>query len=136
MMARASLMVFLLPVIVAASLWSAPAVPAAIPEVVPDKGLVVFYRPRRMTGAAITYSVDHANGTLGILTNGGVLYKYFEPGHHTFYSQVLSGDTVIIEVAAGQVYFVQGLVKLGVAVGRPNFKRVDEQTGRAAVSAM
>ena len=36
----------------------------------------------------------------------------------------------------GKVYFVQGLVKLGVAVGRPNFKRVDEQTGRAAVSAM
>lgn len=128
--------VFLVPLFVGALLWPAPALPASIPEAVPDKGLVVFYRPRRMTGAAITYSVDHANGTLGILTNGGVLYKYFEPGHHTFYSQVLSGDTVIIEVEAGKAYFVQGLVKLGVAVGRPNFKRVDEATGRAAVSGL
>jgi hypothetical protein len=133
---RTVTIISLLPVLLGALFPPGPALAASVPEVMPDKGLVVFYRPRRMTGAAITYSVDHANGTLGILTNGGVLYKYFEPGHHTFYSQVLSGDTVIIEVEAGKAYFVQGLVKLGVAVGRPNFKRVDEATGRAAVSGL
>ncbi|UCD67990.1 MAG: hypothetical protein JSW48_14525 [Betaproteobacteria bacterium] len=46
---------------------------ATVPEVVPGKGLVVFYRLRRMTGAAITFSVDHVDGTLGMLRNGSML---------------------------------------------------------------
>ena len=135
-MTRKYAITLLIPLVLGALLWPIPVIPATIPEVVPDKGLVVFYRPRRMAGAAITFSVDHVNGSLGILTNGGVLYKYFEPGHHTFFSQVLSGDTVIIEVEAGKAYFVQGLTRLGVVVGRPSFTRVDEATGRAAVAGM
>ena len=127
---------FLGPLVAACLMWPVPVSTASIPEVVPDKGLVVFYRPRRMTGAAITFSVDHAQGSLGIMTNGGVLYKYFEPGHHTFYSQVLSGDTVIIHVEAGKAYFVQTLTKMGVVAGRPSFKQVDEGTGRAAVAGL
>ena len=113
-----------------------PVSTASIPEVVPDKGLVVFYRPRRMTGAAITFSVDHAQGSLGILKNGSVLYKYFEPGQHTFCSQVLSADSVMINVEPGKAYFVQGLAKMGVAVARPSFRQVDEATGRAAVAGI
>lgn len=127
---------FLGPLVAASLMWPVPVPTASIPEVVPDKGLVVFYRPRRMTGAAITFSVDHVQGSLGILTNGSVLYKYFEPGQHTFYSQVLSGDSVMINVEAGRAYFVQGLAKMGVAVARPGFMQVDEATGRAAISAI
>ncbi len=101
----------LVPVATALVSFSLPAMPASIPEASPDKGLVVFYRQRRMAGAAITFSVDHAQGTLGILKNGAVLYKYFEPGMHTFYSQVLSGDSVMIDVVAGKTYFVKGMAK-------------------------
>ena len=77
----------LVPVITALISFPMPALSASIPEVVSDKGLVVFYRPRRMTGAAITFSVDHAQGSLGILKNGAVLYKYFEPGQHTLFAR-------------------------------------------------
>jgi hypothetical protein len=123
-------------VIASIAIWPLPASTASISEIVPDKGLVVFYRLRKMGGAAITYSVDHADGSLGILNNGAVLYKYFEPGQHTFYSQVLSGDSIMINVEAGKAYFVQGMVKMGVVAGRPSFTQVDEATGRAAVAGI
>lgn len=126
----------LVPVITMLVILPMPASPASIPEVVPDKGLVVFYRPRKMGGAAITFSVDHVEGSLGILKNGAVLYKYFEPGQHTFYSQVLSGDSVMINVDAGKAYYIKGLVKMGVVVGRPSFTQVNEATGRAAVAKL
>jgi len=37
-----------------------PAIPATIPEADPEKGLVVFYRLKKMKAAAITFSVDHS----------------------------------------------------------------------------
>jgi hypothetical protein len=126
----------LLPLFASFALWPIPASTASVPEIVPDKGLVVFYRPKRMAGAAITFSVDHVDGSLGILKNGAVLYKYFDPGAHTFYSQVISGDSIMISVEAGKVYFVQGLTRMGVVAGRPRFTQVDEATGRAAAEKL
>ena len=127
---------FLGPLVAASLIWPVPALTATVPEVVPGKGLVVFYRLRRMTGAAITFSVDHVDGTLGMLRNGSMLYKYCQPGQHTFYSQVLSGDSVTINVEPGKAYFVQSVARMGVAVARPGFTHVDEATGRAAVTGL
>jgi hypothetical protein len=116
-------------------LWTAPAIPADVPEVDPDLGLVVFYRPSSMKGGAITFQVNHSDGgSLGTLSSGSVVYDYFEPGEVTFYSQVISKDALTINVEAGKVYFVRADSKIGLVVARPKFKRVDDKTGRAAVA--
>ncbi len=135
-MIRETLMLVLVPIFAAFVIWPAPAVPATIPEVDPEKGLVVFYRPKKMGGSAIRLNVNHSEGSLGILNNGAVLYRYFEPGQHQFWSQVISQDSIMINVEAAKVYFVKGEVKMGVVAGRPKFRQVDQATGRAEVAKL
>jgi len=69
-------------------IWPDLAVPATVPEINPDQGLVIFYRPKKFSGGAIRFNVNHAQGSLGILNSGTMVYRYFEPGPQQFWSQV------------------------------------------------
>ena len=131
-MIRHALTLILASIVAALAIFPVPAVPATIPEADPEKGLVVFYRPRKMTGAAIPVNVHHADGVVGTLRNGTVLHRYFEPGQHQFWSEVIAQDSIMINVEAGKVYFVRGETTMGIMVARPKFTQVDEATGRAA----
>jgi hypothetical protein len=133
---RHTLTLILASVVAALAIFPVPAVPATIPEADPEKGLVVFYRPKKMGGSAIRFNVNHSEGSLGVLNNGAVLYRYFEPGQHQFWSQVISQDSIMINVEAAKVYFVKGEVKMGVVAGRPKFRQVDQATGRAEVAKL
>jgi hypothetical protein len=42
----------------------------------------------------------------------------------------------MINVAAGEVYFVRGKTTMGVKVARPKLTLVDEATGRAAIGSL
>ena len=126
---------FVLSLIVAISvMWSDSAVSASVPESNPDKGLVIFYRSKKFSGGAIRFNINHAQGSLGVLNSGTMVYGYFEPGQRQFWSQVISQDSITIDVKAGNVNFVEGEARMGVYAGRPKFRLVDEATGRAAVS--
>lgn len=135
-MTRKILFWVLIPIVAASVTWPMPAVAAGIPEADPEKGLVVFYRPKRAVGAAIPVNVHHAAGALGTLRNGTVLHRFYEPGQHQFWSEVIAQDSIMIEVEAGKTYFVRGETTMGLVVARPRFTRVDEATGRAAVAGL
>ena len=112
----------LLPIVwLAFLIWPSAVVPAEVPQVDAEQALVVFYRPQKMGGAAITYNVLHAGGTLGVLNNGTVLHGYFAPGQHQFWAQVVNQDSITLNVEAGKTYFVRGDVVMGLRVGRPKF---------------
>jgi len=132
-MIRKTQLLVLIQLVVVLLIWPTQGATATIPEAKPDKGLVVFYRPRKMTGAAISVNVHHADGVVGTLRNGTVLHRYLEPGQHQFWSEVISQDSVMINVEAGKIYFVRGETTIGVIVARPKFTQVDDATGRAAV---
>jgi hypothetical protein len=117
-------------------IWPDLAVPATVPEIDPDKGLVIFYRPKKFSGGAVRFNINHAQGSLGILNSGTMVYRYFEPGPQQFWSQVISQDAIMVDVKAGGVYFVKGEAKMGALAGRPKFKQVDEVTGRAEVGKL
>mgnify|MGYP001553057913 CR=1 FL=1 len=117
-------------------IWPGWALSATVPETSPDKGLVIFYRPKKFSGSAIRFNVYHAEGSLGVLNSGTMVYGYFEPGQRQFWSQVISQDSITIDVKAGNVYFIKGDAKMGVYAGRPKFKEVDEATGRAEVGKL
>jgi hypothetical protein len=112
------------------------AVTATVPEAKPDQALVIFYRPKKTAGSAIRFEVNYAQGSMGSLGNGTMLYRYFEPGQYQFWSQVISQDAITLNVEAGGVYFVEAETKMGVYAGRPKFARVDEATGRAGVARL
>ena len=109
---------------------------AEIPEAVPDKGLVVFYREKNFKGGAVRFNVQSANGVIGTLKNGSVLHTYLEPGQHTFWSEVISQDSVTVNVEAGQVYYVKGETKLGVYAGRPRLNQVSESQAKAELAQL
>ena len=135
-MIQRTLTLILASIVAALAIFPVPAVPATIPQADSEKGLVVFYRPKKFTASAIRFNVNHPAGSLGILNNGTLLYRYFQPGQHQFWSQVISQDSIMINVEAGKVYFVKGEAKMGVVAGRPKFMQVDEATGRAEVAKL
>ncbi len=116
--------------------WAVGTSAAVVPEIQPDKGLVVFYRPRKTAGSAIRFNVNYAQGSLGMFNNGTMLFNYFEPGEYHFWSQVISQDGITINVEPGKVYFVEGATKMGIYAGRPKFTLVDEAKGRKEVSRL
>ena len=107
------------------------AMPAQVPQADPDKGLVVFYRVKNFKGGAIRFNVHHSQGVIGTLTNGSFLYTYVEPGQHTFWSEVISQDSITLTVEAGKTYYVRGETKLGVYAGRPRLVTVPEGQAKA-----
>ncbi|MFV1996702.1 MAG: DUF2846 domain-containing protein [Acidiferrobacterales bacterium] len=108
-----------------------PALAAEVPQAKPDKGLVVFYRLDKLAGSAIRFNLNHTSGPMGQLLRGTMIHKYFEPGEHQFWSQVISKDSITLKVEAGQIYFIRGETKMGVFAGRPQFTRVPESQAKA-----
>jgi len=115
-------------------LQASPAAAAEIPEVKEGQALIVFYREQRMAGAAIQFHVKQNAVPIGSLTNGSVMFRNVAPGEYGFSSEVITGDSLSLTVAAGQIYFVQGTVRMGLYAGRPKFTVVDEATARAAIA--
>jgi len=117
--------------VISLALVSERSMPAEIPEVDPDKGLVVIYRVKNFKGGAVRFNVHHSDGVIGTLSNVSVLYTYLEPGQHTFWSQVISQDSVTLTVEAGKIYYIEGKTQLGVYAGRPKFSQVPESKAKA-----
>jgi hypothetical protein len=116
-------------VFVLAGFWMNSATPAALPQLESGKGLVVFYRLGELGGAAIRFNLNHTEGFMGQLLNDTWLYKSVEPGTHTFWAQVISRDSITIEVEPGKTYYVKGVVRMGLRAGRPTFIQVSDEEG-------
>ena len=91
------------------------------------QGLVVFYRTKKMGGAAIKFSIKDSEKSYGQLKNGTIIKIQVEPGEHLFWSQVISSDAITLTIEEGKVYYVKGTVKMGAVAGRPKFNQVDEK---------
>ena len=117
-----------------------PAWPASVPSTKPDKGLVVFYRLKKAKGAAIRFEITDASAkSLGNLSNGSMIYEYLEPGQHTFRARspsVDGSDSITLDVAAGDVYYVQGEILWGFPAGRPKFSQKAESQAVADIKKL
>lgn len=105
----------------AAAAAAAPAASGALigaPQ--PGKGQVVFFRPSKFAGAAIGYKVREGTTELGKLRNGKYFVAAVEPGAHEYTVHSEAKDILNLEVEAGETYYVQGSVTMGVFAGRPN----------------
>jgi len=103
---------------------------ATVPSTQVDKGLVVFYRVKRAKGAAIRFQItDMSGASVGNLSNGTMIYQYYEPGPRTFDVRTPSvdgSDLITLDIVAGETYFVQGEILWGWPAGRPKFSRPSE----------
>jgi hypothetical protein len=122
---------------------SRPAKIAAVPDAVlgtpaAGKGQIVFFRPSKFVGMAIGFKVREGATELGKLGNGNYFIIDVEPGAHEYVVHSEVKDVLPIEVDAGEIYYVQGGIGMGVMVGRPNLAPADknkfETSGKMRIS--
>lgn len=92
------------------------------------KAQIVFFRPSKFTGAAIGFKVREGDTELGKLRSGKYFVANVAPGTHEYTVHSEAKDILTIEVEAGETYYVQGTITMGILAGRPNLSPSDEAT--------
>lgn len=84
------------------------------------KGQVVFFRPARMTGMAVSFSVREGDTGIGKLTNGTYFVHVSDPGTKEYNISSEVKDTLRLEIEEGETYYVIQTIGMGVVMARPN----------------
>lgn len=111
----------------AAASSAQPAVQAA-PAAESGSGTVIFFRPSKFVGAAVGFKVRENGQELGKLRNGKYFVLTVAPGVHQYEVHSEAKDILTLEVEAGQTYYVQGVLGIGIVAGRPNLTPSDAST--------
>lgn len=84
------------------------------------KGQVVFFRPARLTGMAVSFSVREGDTGIGKLTNGTYFVHVSDPGTKEYNISSETRDTLRLEIEEGETYYVIQTIGMGVLMARPN----------------
>ena len=90
-----------------------------------NSGTVVFFREGKFMGAAISFIVRENQTELGKLSSGTYFSVDLPAGPHQFVVHTEAKDTLNLEVAPGQVYYIQGTISMGAFVGHPHLEPSD-----------
>lgn len=91
-----------------------------VPPPPEGKGQVVFFRPSRFVGAAVSFSVREGDTGIGKLTNGTYFVQITDPGTKEYNISFEARDTLRMEVEEGETYYVIQSIGVGVVAARPN----------------
>jgi hypothetical protein len=109
---------------------AAPAQPAAAAGTVSPppagKGQVVFWRPSKYMGMALSFSVHEGQKGVAKLGNGSYVIHVTDPGSHTYTIQSEVKDDLTLEVEAGETYYVEQSIGMGIMMGRPHLAPSEE----------
>lgn len=120
---------------VAPATAAAPVAPAAAAAMTPSemvgapqegKGQIVFFRPSKFVGGAVGFIVREGQTELGKLRNGNYFVLAVEPGTHQYTVHSEAKDVLTLEIEAGETYYVQGTISMGVFAGHPNLSPSDQ----------
>lgn len=92
------------------------------------QGQVVFFRPSRFTGAALSFSVREGDEGVGRLGNGRYFVHPTTPGVHEYNISGEVTDTLRLEIEEGETYYVQQTINMGIMMGRPVLTPSDQAT--------
>lgn len=109
-----------------------PAAPAVGAPSAPDSGTsagtatVIFYRPSKFVGGAVGFIVREDKTELGKLRSGKFFVLHVAQGKHTYTVHSEVSDQLTIDADAGETYYIEGEIGVGVVVGRPHIKPSDQ----------
>jgi hypothetical protein len=104
---------------------------SASPE---GKGQVVFFRPSRFVGAALSFTVRENEVPLGRLPNARYFVHVAEPGIHEY--EIGRNDTMRMEIEPGETYYAIQSTQMGIIAGRAVLSPSDQATFEAAAPRM
>ncbi|MEO8019028.1 MAG: hypothetical protein ABI769_14540 [Pseudomonadota bacterium] len=102
-----------------------PAAPAAAAT---ETGTVVFFREKKMIGAAIRYKVRENAEELCKLGSGTFCSVQASAGTHRYDVHTEASDQLTIDVKPGQIYYVVGAISMGAFAGHPKLTVTDKAT--------
>jgi multidrug efflux pump subunit AcrA (membrane-fusion protein) len=106
---------------------SAEAAQASAEAAAPATGRIIFFRPRKMMGGAIVFKVREGDAVLGKLSSGSFFTVDVPAGTHSYYAKSEGkDDTLVMEVEAGETYYVSGSISMGVMAGQGNLSPSDQ----------
>lgn len=107
-----------------------PIVTKAGPLPTPPAGMgqVVFFRPGSLMGVALGCTVHENEPQIARLGSGKYFVVTEAPGKHEFSTRGEATDRLVLEVEAGETYFVKCNIGMGVMSGRANLSPSDEAT--------
>jgi hypothetical protein len=80
------------------------------------KGQIVFFRPNRFVGAALSFTVRENEVDLGRLPNARYFVHVAEPGIHEY--EIGNNDTMRMEIEPGETYYAIQSTQMGIVAGR------------------
>jgi len=83
-------------------------------------GTVVFFREKKMMGAAISYKVRENGVELCKLGSGSFCTVQVPVGKHAYVTKTEATDVLNMEVDPGETYYVQASISMGVVAGHSN----------------
>lgn len=83
-------------------------------------GTVVFFREKKMMGAAISYKVRENGVELCKLGSGSFCTVTVPVGKHAYVTKTEATDVLNMEVESGETYYVQASISMGVMAGHSN----------------
>lgn len=89
-------------------------------------GQIVFFREKKFAGAGVKFKVREGETELGKLSSGTYFVSSIAPGTHVYTVHSEAKDVLTIEVEAGETYYVQGSITMGILAGRPNLSPSDQ----------
>lgn len=110
------------------------ALPAGIGAPAEGQGQIVFFRPSRFVGAALSFTVRENEQELGRLPNARYFVHAAEPGIHEY--EIGRNDTLRLEIEPGTTYFVIQNTQMGVVAGRAVLSPSDQAAFEEAAPRM
>ncbi|WP_205690193.1 hypothetical protein, partial [Caulobacter sp. SLTY] len=116
-----------------------PVVPGVINAPAAGKGQVVFFRPGKFAGSAVSYKVrtgPDLQQVLGTMSSGVYFTFEADPGSYVFSGATESKDAITVEIEEGETTFVEGGLAIGIVMGRPDLKPSDKDAFVKALKGM
>ena len=126
----------------AAAAVSAPAdtdqAAITIPPPPAGQGQVVFFRSHTLLGTGQWFNVRENGQALGKLTNGAYFVQTVSPGLHTYTATTEPEfkDSLKLQIAPGETYFVEGILTKGVVIGAADLTPSDRATFDKAAKSL
>lgn len=95
---------------------------------------VYFFREGKLGGSLIGYDVKHQGNVIGRIKSNSVFVYQSAAGLQTFSGTTESESSMKIELIAGQTYFVECGLAVGVMTGRPVFRQVGAVEAQKKIS--
>ncbi len=118
----------------AAEATPAQALPSGISAPPEGKGQIVFFRPSRFVGAALSFTVRENGADLGRLPNGRYFVHVAEPGIHEY--EIGRNDTIRMEIEPGTTYYAIQSTQMGIVAGRAVLSPSDQAAFEQAAGRM